>query len=205
MSELRHIVDQLQQHPTSRYGRRDIATIRRIIVHHSLTAGGDAFGFARYHVGSNGWPGIGYHEVITPDGTVYQTQLPTTVSYHCSGYNLSSYGICLVGNFDVGRPTENQLAALLQRLATLRADWGPLPVEPHSQYSTKSCPGRKFPFAELLSRLDGLENPPGPDPAPIAPPDTIPPALLPPQAEAPAPVPETRQGCLPQWLATRPR
>ncbi|MBE7500152.1 MAG: N-acetylmuramoyl-L-alanine amidase [Verrucomicrobiales bacterium] len=72
--------------------------------------------------------------------------------------NEDSIGICLVGNFEVSRPTTRQLAALVELVKFLRQEV--LPRRPeflvHRELSGEStlCPGRLFP-ASRMHRLCG--------------------------------------------------
>jgi len=107
--DVRH---QLAQHPTKEYSKRPLEAIKYIVIHHSATTEGNAFSFARYHVNSRDWPGIGYHYVILGDGTIQRTNELTTVSYHVKDYNSVALGICLVGDFTKDTPEVSQKKAL---------------------------------------------------------------------------------------------
>ncbi|MFZ7104763.1 MAG: N-acetylmuramoyl-L-alanine amidase [Peptococcaceae bacterium] len=110
---------QLAQHPAKEYDKRPLDSIKYIAIHHSATKGGNAFSFARYHVNTNDWPGIGYHYVILEDGTVQWANDLTTVSYHVGEYNLWSVGICLVGDFTDGEPSLIQRQVLKELCQSL--------------------------------------------------------------------------------------
>ena len=69
------------------------------MIHHSATDDGSPEAYARYHVQTRGWPGIGYHFVIQKDGGIYQTNRLDTISYHVSGQNTNSIGICGTGKW----------------------------------------------------------------------------------------------------------
>ncbi|WP_141385485.1 peptidoglycan recognition protein family protein, partial [Brevibacillus brevis] len=109
----------LPRHKTLRYGRRKLTDIRSAAMHHSATKSGSPEAFARYHVGTNGWPGIAYHFVIQKDGVIYWCNDPETISYHVGNSNRHALGICLVGDFRTQKPTPAQLEAanrLIQHL-----------------------------------------------------------------------------------------
>jgi hypothetical protein len=140
-----HIVYRLPKHPTAKYEERGAQEIRTITIHHSASpATTTPEAIARYHVNNNGWPGIGYHFVVTGDGRIYQTNELTTVSYHAQSGNRESVGVCFTGDFTKGQPTPEQLdsgkklmAALLHMLGLGRDA-----VVPHSRYvPTTACPG----------------------------------------------------------------
>ena len=97
------LVDSLPKHPLKRYGKRSLATIRNLVIHHSASDGQTPYSIARFHVESkhlaaDGAAGIAYHFYLTEDGTIYQTNRLETVSWHVRGKNTPSVGICLSGN-----------------------------------------------------------------------------------------------------------
>ncbi|MFF2887000.1 peptidoglycan recognition family protein [Paenibacillus sp. NPDC057967] len=134
----------LPVHATYKYKTRKLSDIRSFAIHHSLTFSGSAEAFARYHVTTNAWPGIGYTYVVGRDGTVYQCWDHTVVSYHVGNSNKHALGICLVGDFRTQLPTQEQYAAALELVRWLRQQ---LPnatnVLGHSEYpdyAWKACP-----------------------------------------------------------------
>jgi len=112
--EIVDVRNQLARHPSKNYAKRTLDTIKYLVIHHSATRGGDAFSFARYHVNSQDWPGIGYHYVVLENGTVQWTNDLTVTSYHVKGYNPQSVGICLVGDFTTGTLKNQQKDALVE-------------------------------------------------------------------------------------------
>ncbi|MDC0760638.1 N-acetylmuramoyl-L-alanine amidase [Brevibacillus sp. AG] len=109
----------LPRHKTLKYGRRKLTDIRSAALHHSATLSGSPEAFARYHVGTNGWPGIAYHFVVQKDGTIYWCNDPEVISYHVGNSNRHALGICLVGDFRKQKPTPSQIEAanrLIQHL-----------------------------------------------------------------------------------------
>jgi hypothetical protein len=143
------ITDTLTKHPTKHYGTRALGAITTHVVHHSATGPTcTPEQIARYHVYGLDWPGIGYHFVITPDGTIYQTNGVTTTSYHVAGNNGYTIGTCLVGNFTQGPPTGAQICAL----EFLQHQWLPgllgrtLALKGHKEMpgAQTACPGDKW-------------------------------------------------------------
>lgn len=137
--------DRLKKHATKVYQGRSLDSISKIAVHHSLTESGSAEAFARYHVTTKGWPGIGYHFVIEKDGTVKWCHNLTIKSYHVGNSNRFAVGICLVGDFRKQSLDEVQMQPLLKLIKYLLTEldlsyedvWG------HNQfdgYSWKECP-----------------------------------------------------------------
>lgn len=144
------IVNDLPKHPTLRYEKRP-QPITAIAIHH--TAGpvtgewATAERIAQMHVEDNGWPGIGYHFFVTPDGTIYQTNPLDTMSYHVAGDNAYSIGVCFAGDFTKQPPTAAQTEAgrkLLSHLLGL-LNLKPNAVMGHKDFpgETTACPGNK--------------------------------------------------------------
>jgi len=139
---------------------------RFIVIHHSATATGSAGEFDRMHK-AKGWDELGYHFVIgngtgSGDGEVeVGSRWPkqkhgahTKVTGHPE-YNDVGIGICLVGNFDVTRPTEAQMQSLarLVRFLMDRYDVPRSRIYGHGQLKPTDCPGRNFDYADLFRRL----------------------------------------------------
>lgn len=156
-----------------------------IVIHHSATEQGSAASFHRYHL-QRGWGGLSYHFVIgngagAGDGEVetgfrWQRQISGThISVRAWYYNLFGIGICLVGNFQEGRPTPAQLDSLVTLVRRLMRryniplknvlghgmvvrgtmDWDDRKIiwTPTGRREPRSCPGRLFPWAEFRRRL----------------------------------------------------
>ncbi|MBX7233380.1 MAG: peptidoglycan recognition protein family protein [Caldilineales bacterium] len=118
------IVDSLPKKPDAApFPSQDPAAITRIVISHS---GSDksvlperiALAYIR-----SGWWGIGYHFVITPDGTIFQTQrLTTALNQLFNNQGFSTVEVCLVGYFmrlknNVEQPREDQLPTAAQLAA----------------------------------------------------------------------------------------
>ena len=161
------IVDQLPQHPSKRYKLRNSSDIRQIVVHHSATkpisvdGRADAEAFARYHVQTHGWPGIGYDYVIGANGTVYKTNRNNAVNYHAGNANKISLGICLAGNFDLGEPPAEQWQAAVELARILMVAYR-VPVERvigHREVpAAKSCPGAHFDMDQFRREVKSRAN-----------------------------------------------
>lgn len=151
------------------YGKRELSAIRRIIVHHSVTAGEEATeeaelrtmqAFHGYHQ-AQGWPGIGYHAVVFWSGRVYVTGGAEDVRYHASQANVDSYGICLVGDFTVRWPSAPQLGKAREFIGELRYGLGTmLPVVGHKDVMQTQCPGNTW--SEWRDQLEQPALPPTP-------------------------------------------
>jgi N-acetylmuramoyl-L-alanine amidase len=147
-----------------------------IVIHHTATDFGSAATIDRWHR-DKGWDGLGYHFVIgngteTPDGAVevgfrWREQVHGA---HCrlseadarrqglrdtNHYNEHGIGIVLVGNFQHSRPTERQMASLVELVSFLMKRCG-VPasrVVGHGEVDQTKCPGRNFDVSALRRRL----------------------------------------------------
>jgi len=141
-------------------------TWQYIVIHHSATPTGSADEFDRMHR-AKGWDELGYHFVIgngtgSGDGEVEIGSRWTKQKHGAHAkipghpeYNDVGIGICLVGNFDVTRPTEAQMQALA-RLVRYLMDRYHIPrdhIYGHGQLKPTDCPGRNFNYADLFRRL----------------------------------------------------
>lgn len=139
-----------------------------IVIHHSATPNGDAESFGREH--QRKWPnGLGYHFVIgngngSGDGEIevgprWKRQAEGIDGAHAGNklYNQEGIGVCLVGDFEHGRPTARQLAALRVLCKALMGKYGigPGQVVRHCEVRTghTDCPGKLFPHQSFVSGL----------------------------------------------------
>jgi hypothetical protein len=141
------LTGKLLRHPQLNYPTRPLADIRYLVIHHTGT--GPDFGptqIAEEHVTGNGWPGIGYHFVVGPEGALYRTQDLSVVSHHARQFNPAAVGIALMGNLAQSEPPPAQLAATADVVAGLLADLG-LPLDAlrgHGEMVSTDCPGERF-------------------------------------------------------------
>jgi len=159
------VVDSLPRHPTLPPYSRRTEPIRKIIIHHTDTPTNMTVEqIARYHVfGSSQykdpWPGIGYHYVIAPDGTIYWTQRHETRSYHVGAANNYSLGVSLIGRFmqknydgsprppQEQLPTPAQLDAAARLVAWLMDEVNVQDIEDvvgHKEVGITACPGDQW-------------------------------------------------------------
>ncbi|WP_096199174.1 peptidoglycan recognition protein family protein [Bacillus sp. FJAT-45350] len=156
----------LTRHRSRTYRRRAKSGIRNIAIHHSATTSGSAEAFARYHVNTLGWPGIGYHYVVDKDGTISLCHDLEVVSYHVGNSNSRAVGICMVGDFrtqTLGNAqktaTINLVLSLLDELSGVSVEdvWGHIEFP---GYSWKACPSISMSqFRRDLAREAGTTVP----------------------------------------------
>jgi len=155
--------------PTDVVGRLDTPLGRRwkyIVLHHSASDAGNEAIFNREHK-DRGWLGVGYDFVIDngqggPDGRVEVTfRWEQQIDGAHAGneeYNKYGIGICLVGNFDNDLPTAKQMDALVGLVNYLQkrcqVPTANIVGHCHVRIGGTHCPGLRFPWYELFSRLE---------------------------------------------------
>jgi hypothetical protein len=125
-----------------------------IVIHHSATPAGSMAFFDKEHK-AKGWDGIGYHFVIgngtdTADGQIEVTPRWPLQKWGAHAktvdnrFNEHGIGICLVGNFDVERPSPKQMQSLSRLVAHLSQTYriSPQNVVGHRDTKPTDCPGR---------------------------------------------------------------
>jgi hypothetical protein len=140
---------------------------RYILIHHSASPTGSAAMFDRAHR-ERGWNELGYDFVIgngslTGDGQVeigprwtkQVTGAHAGVRDHPE-FNEFGVGICLVGNFDLGRPSAAQMQSLVSLVRWLmhRYDIPKTRVLGHGMLKPTDCPGKEFPWTDFYRRLN---------------------------------------------------
>jgi hypothetical protein len=134
---------------------------RWIVIHHSATPAGSASVFDRMHR-EKGWDELGYHFVIgngtdSSNGEVEvgprwpKQKWGAHAKTPDNRFNDYGIGICLVGNFDIERPTPQQLKSLASLTAwlmkTYRVPAGN--VIGHRDTKATECPGRNLSIAQV--------------------------------------------------------
>jgi len=143
---------------------------KHIVIHHSASNNNTIKGMNEYHLLKKRMEnGLAYHFVIgnghnKSKGNVGNGEIHVGNRWkkqirggHLASSRLNevAIGICLVGNFQVDRPTVRQMKTLRALVAHLRSRCG-LParaVKTHRQINPKPtiCPGRKFPSLSGLT------------------------------------------------------
>ncbi|MGB0696029.1 MAG: N-acetylmuramoyl-L-alanine amidase [Rhodospirillaceae bacterium] len=110
-----------------------------------------------------GWSDIGYHYVITLDGTVHEGRPLERPGAHVRGQNRDSIGICYVGGVDRnGAPKDTRTPAQIQALHALTeslvARFPEAQVAGHNQFAAKACPSFNA-AADWAAHLAGKSQP----------------------------------------------
>ena len=138
---------------------------KRIVVHHSAIKYGNVKKYDRAHRKRGMTNGLAYHFVIgngidSGDGEIeigprwYKQLQGGHVKNHA--VNLSSIGICLVGNFEKTYPSKRQLSAFTQLVDWLQEDVLKKKTLFAGHKDLKGeqtvCPGKNFPLAAMHAR-----------------------------------------------------
>jgi N-acetylmuramoyl-L-alanine amidase len=132
-----------------------------IVIHHSATPAGNAASFDRMHK-AKGWDELGYHFVIgngtgSGDGQIEvgprwgKQKWGAHAKTADQRFNNYGIGICLVGNFDIERPTKAQMDSVERLVGYLMKTYR-IPathVIGHSETKATDCPGRHMSVAEV--------------------------------------------------------
>lgn len=96
---------------------------------------------------NQGWLTIGYHFVITTDGSIQRGRPIDTIGSHVKGHNSDTIGVCLVGGTDsngksCNNYTEAQLKSLKELLDYLLSIYRDCEVLGHRDFEgvAKDCP-----------------------------------------------------------------
>jgi hypothetical protein len=165
-----------------------------IVIHHSASPAGSLAVIDREHK-EKGWDGCGYHFVIgngtnSGDGRVepsYRWQIQKWGAHAKTPdnqFNEHGIGICLVGNFDIDRPTPAQMQSLNKLVSYLMRTYH-VPanrVLGHRETKPTDCPGRNLSIAGVrrsVSQLaDGTDATASDEPTDVASTESTPELLM---------------------------
>lgn len=125
---------------------------RKIVLHHAAATTADAKTIHKWHL-NNGWSGIGYHFAVLKNGTIERGRPIKSIGAHCTGQNSDSIGICFEGNFEKETMSDKQVKAGQELLSYLYKTYNLTKsnVKRHKDLMSTSCPGKNFPFDEIIS------------------------------------------------------
>jgi N-acetylmuramoyl-L-alanine amidase len=132
-----------------------------IVIHHSASPSGSMRDFDREHK-QKGWDECGYDFVIGNGTNSRNGQVEVGPRWPVQKYGAHAYtpderfnqhgiGICLVGNFDIDRPTAAQMQSLTKLVTYLMKTYH-IPanrVLGHKDTKPTDCPGRNFNVAAV--------------------------------------------------------
>lgn len=131
--------------------------IDEIVIHHSAGENTTIEDIDRIH-SENGWGGIGYNFYIRSDGNIYKGRDISYSGAHCIGKNDNSIGICLEGNFDNHKPSNEQLESLLALTKKLSLEYNIKIVSAHKDNYATNCPGEYFPWDLFINVYNNIMN-----------------------------------------------
>lgn len=122
--------------------------INKIIVHCSATPEGRDVSvdeIRRWHVEDRNWSDIGYHWVVTLNGTLEEGRPEYRNGAHAKGFNKNSIGVCYVGGVDKNLDpkdtrTDAQKETLRCILEDLKDRYPQAQIIGHRDVSSKACP-----------------------------------------------------------------
>lgn len=126
------------------------SSTERIILHHSACSSCTAEQIHQWHL-NNGWEGAGYHFLVRKDGQIYRLRPEAFVGAHAYGSNYNSIGICAEGNFENESMSEAQKQSLKELVSYLKNKYGINKVQKHSDVNSTACPGKNYPFNEIVN------------------------------------------------------
>lgn len=136
-------------------------------LHHSVTTPTDD-PFADMHrleeIGQDRFGRLSYSYAVHPSGVVLEGQ-GTWIGAHTQGRNSTSFGVCLIGNYDTAAPPKKMLDSTAWLLAMIgRTGLGPDQLSGgHRDTKQTACPGihayRAIPDINALARMRAVETP----------------------------------------------
>lgn len=134
------------------YPKRSVEDVTHIDIHHSASSKNDYKGeetiniFAKFHINNNGWPGIGYHYIVAPNGDIFKTGYINEKRWSVAGNNSYTISVMLIGNFEKEELESKQYNAALNLIEDIMDayDISIKNVKGHKEYKgneKKSCPG----------------------------------------------------------------
>lgn len=101
---------------------------------------------------------IAYHYVIEANGKITQTRRDNEIGCHCPP-NEGRIGICLVGNFQLIKPTPEQIVSLSKVVESLQKTYNINEVWGHRDCRKTECPGDNlYMYVQLFAKINWLER-----------------------------------------------
>ena len=132
-----------------------------ICIHHSATADSDscsATAIRRWQM-ENGFDEIAYTlivEVVDGVERIYTGRPSFLQGAHCPQLNRTHLSVCIVGDYDKTKISNTLLLTAVKAcigLMVFNPQIKPGDVVFHSDYSKKTCPGKRFPRKRFLTQL----------------------------------------------------
>jgi N-acetylmuramoyl-L-alanine amidase len=132
-----------------------LRTVNTIVVHHAASPRNwGVEDLRKFHVESRGWVDVGYHYVISADGTMRIGRPVWDVGAHAVGHNTNTVAIVLIGDLSKTPPPQEQLGGLVTLLCDLALMFGVKrgSILGHNELSGTStlCPGIEMDHVRAL-------------------------------------------------------
>src|SRR4051794_39968244 len=136
------------------------STILQAHIHHSASGNGYSQAevpalirsFYRYHTHSLGWSDIAYNFLVDSFGTIWEGRYggvdQPVRGAHTLGFNASSTGICVIGNYDTTQPTQPTLDSIAALAGWKLAMYG---RDPQGWTQVTSEGSDKFPSGRVVT------------------------------------------------------
>lgn len=139
------------------YALTNRGTTTHLVLHHAA-GDGSPEAIHAYHK-SLGWAGIAYHFYIRKDGSVYAGRPIDKTGGHTTNWNWCSLGICFEGNFEIEEMGEAQIKAGAELVDYIRGLYPGIAIGKHKDFQATACPGRNFPYDEIVAGLESGGEP----------------------------------------------
>lgn len=133
-----------------------------IILHHAAAKFCTPADIVRWHK-ARGFNGAGYNWFIAKDGTIYQLRPIWAVGAHTlGGWNSRSIGICAEGNYEEeSNMPEVQKKSIAECIDYCNDYYGMIiSVSRHKEHWKTACPGKFYPFNEIMQLSKGFNKMP---------------------------------------------
>ena len=131
--------------------------IDKLVVHHSVTQqfqnGQEAIDLIDHEhnpklhdeINSFGYY-IAYHNIIDASGKIWRTRHWDDIGHHAGNWevNTESISVCLLGNFEFDKPTDEQMSSLKQVINEAELLYDGIEVVPHRDVRATLCPGENL-------------------------------------------------------------
>lgn len=130
-----------------------------IVLHHAAAGKCTIQDIHRWHL-ERGWAGCGYHYFVAKNGDVCRGRPLDTEGAHVFSYNFCSVGVCAEGDYEKEKMPDEQKNAIIALLMGLKKIYPQAKIVGHRDLNATSCPGRYYPFDEVVGQAKEEEKTP---------------------------------------------
>lgn len=125
---------------------------KSIVLHHAEATKCSIKDIHNWHL-NNGWSGCGYHFLVRKDGSIWRGRPENAIGAHTKRYNARSIGICAEGSYTTETMPEAQRQALIELGIYIKNKYNINQVYGHRDLNPTTCPGSKYPLAEIKQAI----------------------------------------------------